>query len=159
MNFGKRLECFNKAIAIREASLSRDPQNARSRTLLAGNYAERGTQFLRRRPIDRCASGHAEGARSGELDRRGGPEGHSYAIRDGRFSKRLASLHATLAKQGGGGGSREYHRREAAKYFRRADAFYMALAGEGMLNSAQLRAMQTCRRRRTLRRPDVPRRN
>ena len=45
-NIREALDAFNEAIAIREESLSRDPQNARSRSLVAGNYAERGTTYF-----------------------------------------------------------------------------------------------------------------
>jgi tetratricopeptide (TPR) repeat protein len=138
------IEMFNKVIALRETMLSRDPQNARSRTLLAGNYAERSTAMagagrmtdaLRdmRKALDLEST-------IAEVD----PKGTATRFAMAGFQSRLASLHATLAKQGGGaGGSRDFHWREAAKYFRRADALYKALAGEGMLNSAQLRADAT----------------
>lgn len=135
------IEMFDKVIALRETALARDPQNARSRSLLAGNYSERGTTFA-------SAGRMPEALRDlrkalvletaiADLD----PKGTATRFAMADIQSRLGSVHATIARQSRV--SRDQHWREAAKYFRRADALYTALAGEGMLQSPQLRAAAT----------------
>jgi tetratricopeptide (TPR) repeat protein len=130
---------FNKVIALREAALARDPHNARSRSLLAGNYAERGTSHAAE---GRVTDAFRDLRRALELQTviaEGDPKGTATRFAMADIQSRLASLYAKMAREGRSG-SRDQHWRDAAKYFRRADALYTALAGEGMLQSAPLQA-------------------
>jgi eukaryotic-like serine/threonine-protein kinase len=133
------IEMFDKVIALREATLARDPHNARSRSLLAGNYAERGTSFANAGRMTDALRDLRKALELETLIAEVDPKGTATRFAMADLQSRLASLHAVMAKQGGSG-SRDHHWREAAKYFRRADALYTALDGEGMLRSAQLRA-------------------
>ena len=137
-NTREALEAFNEAITIREQSLSRDPQNARSRSLVAGNYAERGTTFFDAgqttqalRDLHRAVEYQTALI---EVD----PKGTPTRIAMADFQCRLAAANATLARKSKGVKSQTYWR-ESAKYFRRADALYSALSSEGLLQSPQLR--------------------
>jgi tetratricopeptide (TPR) repeat protein len=133
------IEMFNKVIALREAALARDPHNARSRSLLAGNYAERGTSHAAE---GRVTDAFRDLRRALELQTviaEGDPKGTATRFAMADIQSRLASLYAKMAREGRSG-SRDQHWRDAAKYFRRADALYTALAGEGMLQSAPLQA-------------------
>jgi hypothetical protein len=126
-------------VALRERSLARDPQNARSSLLLAGNLAERGMSLAAAgrlndalRDVQRALQMETAIA---EVD----PKGTATRFAMADFQTKLASVHAMLAKSKGSGPALQ-HWREAAKYFRRADALYTALDGEGSLQSPQLRA-------------------
>lgn len=133
------LAVFNKAIGIRETSLARDPQNARSRSLLAGNFAERGTALLN---AGRDADGLKDLRKALELETsiiEVDPRGTAARFAMADFQNRLGEAHAKLARQSSGPQSQVYWR-EAAKFYRRADALYAALGGEGLLGSTQARA-------------------
>jgi len=132
------LAAFNTAIATREVSLARDPQNARSRSLLAGNLAERGTALLN---AGRDAEGLKDLRRALELETaiiEVDPRGTSARFAMADFQSRLGEAHAKLAKQSSGSQAQLYWR-EAAKYYRRADALFAALGGEGLLGSTPAR--------------------
>jgi hypothetical protein len=59
-----------------------------------------------------------------------------FALAD--FQRRLGALYATMAKRASGAAA-DQHWRESARFFRRADALYVALSRQGLLNSTQLR--------------------
>jgi non-specific serine/threonine protein kinase/serine/threonine-protein kinase len=137
---GEALEAFNEAVSIREESLSRDPQNARSRSLVAGNYAERGTTHFEAGHVPEALQDLHKAVEYQtsliEVD----PKGTPTRIAMADFQCRLAKANATLARKSSGAKTPSYWR-EAAKYFRRADALYSALSSEGLLQSPQLRKM------------------
>jgi hypothetical protein len=54
------------------------------------------------------------------------------------YQSRLGAANTLLARESSGARAQQYWR-EAAKYFRRADALYAAMSGEGLLQSAQIR--------------------
>lgn len=132
------LESFDEAISIREISLSRDPQNARSRSLLAGNYAERGTAFLNGGRVDNALRDIRRAVELQttiiELD----PKGTAARISMADYQSRLGSAYASLAREASGARAQQFWR-EAAKYFRRADALFAAMSGEGLLQSGLIR--------------------
>jgi tetratricopeptide (TPR) repeat protein len=130
---------FDKVIRLRETTLARDPDNARSRSLLAGNYAERGTSFAE---AGRMTEALRDLRRALDLETviaEVDPKGTATRFAMADMQSRLASAYATLARRSKSA-QRDQYWREAAKYFRRADALYTALAGEGLLQSPQLRA-------------------
>jgi non-specific serine/threonine protein kinase/serine/threonine-protein kinase len=132
------IETFNKAIAIREASLERDPQNLRSRSLLAGNHAERGTAYAK---AERMPEALRDLRRALELETaitEVDPLGSATRFALADFQRRLGALYATMAKRASGAAA-DQHWRESARFFRRADALYVALSRQGLLNSTQLR--------------------
>lgn len=132
------IEYFDKVIAMREATLARDPDNARSRSLLAGNYAERGLSMAGAGQMTNALRDLRKAleleTKIAEVD----PKGTATRFAMADIQGRLASVHASIARESRGAAGQQ-HWREAAKYFRRADALYTALAGDGMLQSPQLR--------------------
>ncbi|HYI94193.1 MAG TPA: serine/threonine-protein kinase [Bryobacteraceae bacterium] len=132
------IEMLNEAISIREVSLYRDPQNARSRSLLAGNYAERGSAFLNAGRSDDALRDIRRAVELQttiiELD----PKGTAARISMADYQSRLGAANTLLARESSGARAQQYWR-EAAKYFRRADALFAAMSGEGLLLSAQIR--------------------
>jgi tetratricopeptide (TPR) repeat protein len=133
------LEHLNEAIAIREVSLSRDPQNARSRSLLAGNFAERGMAYLSAGRYDEAMRDIRKAVELQTTIIEVDPKGTAARISMADYQSRLGAANAVLAKQSSGAKAQQYWR-ESAKYFRRADALYAAMSGEGLLQSAQIRA-------------------
>ena len=129
---------LNEAISIREVSLYRDPQNARSRSLLAGNYAERGSAFLSAGKSDDALRDIRKAVELQttiiELD----PKGTAARISMADYQSRLGTANTLLARESAGPRAQQYWR-EAAKYFRRADALFAAMSGEGLLLSAQIK--------------------
>ena len=136
--YKEAIEVLNEAIKIRELSLSRDPQNARSRALLAGNIAERGSTFLQ---ADKLTEALRDFNKAVELQTsiiEVDPRGTSARTAMADFQNRLASAYAALAVRTPSKAQQNW--REAAKYYRRADALYTALEGDGLLRSPQLKA-------------------
>jgi tetratricopeptide (TPR) repeat protein len=118
------LNRFNEAIALRERALLDDEHDARTRSMLAGNYSERALVLLNKgAQQDALASiQHAIGLQRQLLavDPRGVPARISMAT----YESRLATICAA-ANQG----------QEAAQAWRRAVAFYDDLKRGGYLSA------------------------
>jgi hypothetical protein len=67
------------------------------------------------------------------------PKGTATRFAMADIQSRLASVFAAMAKRTRSPANQQ-HWREAAKYFRRADALYAALAAEGLVQSPQIQA-------------------
>jgi non-specific serine/threonine protein kinase/serine/threonine-protein kinase len=136
--YKEAVEVLNEAIKIRELSLSRDSQNARSRALLAGNIAERGSAFLQAGKLNEALQDFNKAVELQTSIIEVDPRGTAARTAMADFQNRLASAYATLAARTPSKAQQNW--REAAKYYRRADALYTALAGDGLLRSPQLKA-------------------
>jgi tetratricopeptide (TPR) repeat protein len=124
----RALDEFREAISIREKTLAADGRDARTRYLLAGNYAEQATALLK--------SGQKSAARVSILralslqrevlvsDSRGVPARLSLADYQGR----LGAIDAAMGQ-----------RHEAAQNWRRAAAIYDELDREGHLEASDVR--------------------
>ena len=116
---------FREAIAIREKTLAADRRDARTRSFLAGNYAEQATVLLK--------SGQKSAALASllralslqrellALDSNGVPV--RFALAD--YEARLAALYSATG-----------HEREAVQNWQRAKAVYDELDREGHLEAS-----------------------
>jgi serine/threonine protein kinase len=122
--YEEALDHFNQAIALRERALQDDERDARTRSMLAGNYSERALVLLNKGAQQHALETiqHAIGLQRQLLavDARGVPSRISMAT----YESRLATIYAAGNQS-----------REAAEAWRRAVAFYDDLKRGGYLSA------------------------
>jgi tetratricopeptide (TPR) repeat protein len=127
--YDEALAEFRAAIAIREPALAADERDGRSRSLLAGNYAEQADVLLRARRLpDALASiRHAISLQRQTLSV--DPRVVPVRINLASYSGRLATIYGALGAT-----------REAAETWATARTLFDQLAKEGHLTSPELKA-------------------
>jgi hypothetical protein len=124
---------LHSAITRRESMLAEDSRDARTRSLLAGNYAERSTALLH---LDKPQAALAAAQRAVDLQNfvvSLDPQGVPVRVSAADFHARAGAAHAALAGRPGAGSAD--HLAQAIAMYERAVGFYDRLQEQGHLRS------------------------
>jgi tetratricopeptide (TPR) repeat protein len=133
------LEHFDAAIVLRRDALAQDPRDARTRSMLAGNYSQRANVLLRINDRSAAADNASEAVDLQQSVLLADPNSTPARISMAEFEARLGEVHMSIAESKSKRDGVQ-HWRDAAEWYARAAARYDALEREGHLRSPQLRA-------------------